>query len=106
MLGKLCELRIAAKPHQILFGGHQHQIGGPRPRQEIVRLCRREAVMIVKADTFGDRDAGLGQCRKKFVRIADTGKGQHFALADGGDDVAVGLEAGMEDRHAARLRRV
>ena len=53
MLRKLGELRIAGKPHQIFFGGDKHQICSTRPRQKILGLRRREAVMVVEADTLG-----------------------------------------------------
>ena len=57
-------------------------------------------MVIVKADTLGDCDAGFGQGREELVRIADAGEGQHFAPADGGDDGAVGFEPGVKNRQA------
>ena len=94
--GERLELRLAGNPHEILLGRDQHQALGLRAREQIPRLRHRIAVMVGKACAFGDLDAGRGQRRKEFPGIADAGKGQNFAPADGRDDAAIGLRGERE----------
>ena len=100
------KLRLARNPHEIFFGGNEHQAIGLRARDQFLRLRRRVAVVVGKACALGDLNAGRSQGGKKFLGIADAGECKNFAAADRRDDAAIGLEASVEDGHAAPLRAI
>ena len=88
----------------VLFGGDEHQTLGLRPGNQIRRFRRRVTVVIGKAGSFGDIDAGRGERGKELFRIADTGKGQRLAAADRRDHAAIGLKPGVENRESVPAR--
>src|SRR5262249_3631207 len=51
-------------------------------------------MMIGKASRGAERNAGLGQRREEFLRIADAGKGERAATAERGEEAGVWLQAG------------
>ena len=55
-------------------------------------------MVIGKARPFADRDARLGERSEEFLRIANAGKSEYVASAQGGDRGVVGFEPAVEDR--------
>src|SRR5262249_19235327 len=91
--GKLTSLVVAAKPREILFRSPQHEALALALNAQPLRLGARIAVRVRKASRRANRHAGVGKGCKKFLRVADAGKGERPAAAEPRDEARVWAQA-------------